>query len=124
MSKRAAAIIAVALLAGVTGIGCSRKSTSDPPVGAVALGLTLAGAEFLTVNYQITGNGITPITGSIDVTNATNPTAFVSNIPAGSGYLVTMVTISTNGVQCAGSAAFTIVAGQTAAVQVILQCER
>src|SRR5262249_18734431 len=91
----------------------------------VTLSLTSGGAEFATVLYQITGNGIVPITGTIDVTNETRPTAFVSGIPAGSGYLVTMTAASTDGlVHCTGSTNVTVVASQTAAAVVVLQCPR
>src|SRR6185295_17994581 len=88
----------------------------------VALSLS-PGVTVNTVTFQITGNGITPINGTIDVTNATLATALVPGIPAGTGYTVTMDAVSVDGgTTCHGTGMFDVAAGQTASANVTLQC--
>ena len=116
---------AVTLLAGAMSVGCTKKDSKDD-IGSVGLALTLPGGAVVnTVTYQITGNGITPIMGSIDVSapGITVATALVSGLPAGS-YSVTMNATASDGQTCVGTSPFTVVANQTAMANVILQCSR
>jgi hypothetical protein len=105
-------------------VGCSHRSSPSEDVGAVTVALTLSpGVTVNTVSYSITGNGITAITGSIDVTNSTHATALVSGIPAGNGYLLTMNATSTDGnTTCTGTTNFNVTANATASATVVLQC--
>src|SRR6185436_9998386 len=73
------------------GPSSSGKTTSDR-TGALGLELTIGGGVVLTsVDYTVSGNGITPITGSIPV-GASGATAsvLIGALPAGTGYTITM----------------------------------
>jgi hypothetical protein len=68
------ALLLAAALAGAVGINCTKtnktntQSTGAEESGTLDLALTLGtGAVINTVSYSITGNGITPLTGNIDV---------------------------------------------------------
>ena len=66
----------LALVIALMFAGCGPRPAPDSPEGSGALALTLApGVTVNSVIFQITGNGITPIVGTIDVTNATAATA-------------------------------------------------
>jgi len=121
--SRAALLAAAVITAGTAFVNCSKKQTDDD-VGSVSLALTLSpGVIVNTVTYTISGNGITPLTGSIDVSMATTATAFVSGVPAGNNYLITMHAVSTDGMTtCDGQTNFNVTAGATAMANVILQC--
>jgi len=121
--RRAALIAAAVLGAGAVAVSCGREASHHDDVGSVAVALTLSpGVTVNTVTFQITGNGITPINGTIDVTNATRATALVPGIPAGTGYQVTMDATSTDGRTCHGVGTFDVAAGMTATATVTLQC--
>ncbi|HUO38168.1 MAG TPA: hypothetical protein VMU34_10140 [Mycobacterium sp.] len=124
VGKAAFLFAAAALGASAAMVGCSHRSSSAEDVGAVTVALTLSpGVTVNTVSYTITGNGITAITGNIDVTNAAHATALVSGIPAGNTYLLTMNATSTDGkTTCTGSTNFNVIANQTASATVVLQC--
>jgi hypothetical protein len=119
-------ILAAATLAsGAIAINCSKKADSED-VGSVGLALTLPGGGIInTVNYTISGNGITPIMGMIDVSapGTTQATALVSGLLPGM-YNVAMTATSSDMQSCTGMAPFTVVAGQTAMANVTLQCSR
>jgi hypothetical protein len=81
------------------------------------------GAVIDKVHYEITGNGIIPITGFID-TSAPGSTASVEafGIPPGKDYLVTMTATSDDGLMCGGAASFNVDAGVSTEVDLILHC--
>lgn len=122
---------ALALLVGVAVPACSSTSVdhsgpsaSDESVGSLGLKLvTPGGVTVSTVHYTISGNGITPITGDIDV-SASGATAsvLVGAIPAGNGYSVTMSADGSGGNSCSGSTTFNVAAGTTVGVTVPLTC--
>src|SRR5437016_5217801 len=108
---RAAFLFAAAALgASAAIVGCSRHAGPSDDVGAVTVALTLSpGVTVNTVTYAITGNGITAITGSIDVTNSTHATALVGGVAAGNGYLLSMDATSTDGLTtCHGQTNFNV----------------
>jgi hypothetical protein len=120
-------ILAAATLAsGAIAVNCSKKADKDD-VGSVGLALVLPGGGIVnSVSYTISGNGITPIMGTIDVSapGTTTATALVSGLPEGM-YTVSMSAMGTNPDQtCAGTAPFTVVRNTTASAMVILQCTR
>ena len=128
--KRAAAarlvgIMTLALASGLGAGGCSRNAPDGGDTGSVVVALTLGQTVFNTVSYTVSGNGIIPIMGVIDVSapGTTQATALVSGLPAGP-YAVTMTAQSTDGQFCSGSAPFTVVAGQTALANVVIECNR
>jgi hypothetical protein len=116
-------VAAASLACGALGIACSRQPSGDG-VGQMTMAVTLtANVAVNTVNYQVSGNGIMPITGSIDVTSLLHPTAFVSGIPVGSGYAVALDAMSVDGKStCHGMGTFSVAVGQTAMVNVTLAC--
>jgi hypothetical protein len=119
-------LAAVTLASGAMAVNCSKNSTKDD-IGSVGLALVLPGGGIVnTVNYTISGNGITPIMGVIDVSapGTTQATALVSGLNPGM-YTVSMTATGTMPSQtCMGTAPFTVVANQTAMANVILQCTR
>lgn len=106
----------------------SAADQSDPGaqnLGSVGLALTLsATATVAVVNYSITGNGITPRTGPIDVSDpAATPSVQVGGVPAGTGYLITMTALSTDGqTTCNGSGMVDVIANQLNLITIIMQC--
>jgi len=124
LSRRAIPLLAVAMSLLVALAGCSREQ-DDPNTGSATMSITLPdGSQILEVRYTISGNGITPITGRVNVSGAGSTVSFiVSGIPAGQNYLVELNAVSTDGsVTCTGRANFNIVAGQVTRVTVLLQC--
>ncbi len=99
--------------------GCANGLVGQGPSGTVTTKLTVApGVDETQINYTITGNGIDPLTGTIQVVS--NPvTADIAPIPVGSGYTITLATA--DGI-CTGSATFDVVASQTTTVAVPIQC--
>src|SRR4029077_13906373 len=116
-------LAAVTLASGAVAVNCSKKSDKDD-IGSVGLALVLPGGGIVnTVNYTISGNGITPIMGMIDVSapGTTQATALVSGLAPGM-YTVTMKATSGGGQMCTGTSPFTVAAGQTAMANVTLLC--
>ena len=103
--------------------GPSDPGAQDP--GTVGLALTLsANVTVSAANYSITGNGITPRTGPIDVSDpAATPSVQVGGVPAGTGYLVTMTATSADGqTSCNGSGMVDVVANQVNYITVVMRC--
>ena len=102
--------------------------TELPPEGAkspgsIALRLTLAqGAALTSVDYSITGNGITPITGTVSVAQSTVLAFQVGGIPAGTGYLLELTGTASDGSSCVGSNTFDVMADQVSSVVVEIAC--
>ena len=121
----AVAGLVAAALWGSNCVSSSERTTALERAGSVDLALSLSPvATVASVAYQITGNGITPISGSIDVSDpSATISILLSGIPVGTGYLVTLSATSTDGrTTCLGSATFDIVANQTSAATVTLTC--
>ncbi len=99
--------------------GCANGLVGQGATGTVTTKLIVApGVDETTIDFSITGNGIDPRTGTIDVVS--NPvTAEVAGIPVGSGYTITLATA--DGI-CTGSATFDVVENQTTTVTVPIQC--
>ncbi|MEY4581006.1 MAG: hypothetical protein RL701_5709, partial [Pseudomonadota bacterium] len=91
--------------------------------GAVNLALSAGGTEVSSVNYKITGNGLTR-EGTIPLTaNGNTFSALIPGIPVGQGYTIALNGAGGDGAgQCVGSAQFGITAGQTSSVTVHLRC--
>jgi hypothetical protein len=132
VAKKMSLLAVAALFMGsVAAVSCSNKNDSAPlaadraDYGSVGLALKLAnGADIASIGYKITGNGITPITGTIPLTD---PTATVSvqvkGLPVGSGYIAELTAASADGkTTCGGTATFAIMSASTTSVTVHLQC--
>jgi len=117
--------------------GCDRRERAGPTVpagqddpgtqlvGAVGLALSLAANVTVSaVDYSITGNGITPRTGLINVSDAAvTPSLQVGGVPAGSGYLVALTASSVDGqTTCNGSGMVDVLANQVSLITVVMQC--
>jgi hypothetical protein len=96
------------------------------PVGNLGLQLQLApGVALNTIEYEISGPGLT-LTGSLDVPgNGTTFNATISEIPAGNGLTIKLRSVAAGdaGLACAGQATFNVTAGQTTQVDVVLSCD-
>ena len=113
-------------------IGCSSGSAGtggagSESVGTVGMSLTLPGGDVLnTVTWTITGpNGASTIVqqGSVNVQHSNTIAFTVSNIPAGSGYTVTLTGTTADGATtCSGSATFSVIARATTNVTVLMRC--
>ena len=105
--------------------GTSAPETSNESAGTINLALQLAGGQTInTATYTIVGpNGFTK-TGSIDLSAATQLSATIGGLPAGSGYSINLTANTTDGsLSCGGSASFNVVARMTAQVTVPLSCK-
>jgi len=93
-------------------------------VGAVGLALQAApGVTLTSVTYTIIGPASFAKSGSFDVSQSTKIGATIGAIPVGQGYSIALNATSAEGTgNCAGSAAFNVVAHQTTQVTVNLSC--
>jgi hypothetical protein len=107
--------------------GCASEDTSSGETGSIGLNLELATDVVINeVDYLISGNGITPVSGTID-TSAPGATASVEvfGLPPGQGYLVELSATSEDGeTSCGGSAPFDVTIGVSTDVMVMLSCKR
>lgn len=116
-------------LAAALAAGCS-TSTSEASAadsGSAVVNLQLvSGIAIDAVAYEITGNDMSPMGGTID-TSAPGATASVEvfGLVPGQDYLVEMTATSADGgTTCGGSAEFDVQAGQSTDVMVVLSCKR
>ena len=116
----------VVIALGALVAGCGSESETLDSSGALQLSLELdSGVQTDEVAYEITGNGITPLAGTID-TSAAEATASVEDfgLPPGEGYLVALSATSVDGeTSCDGEATFAVATGQATGVMVTLHCE-
>jgi hypothetical protein len=118
-------------MAAASVVGCSNgtKAASQASVehgGTVGLALQVVpGITINTLNYSITGNGFS-LSGSFDVSNSSAGTEFViGNIPAGTGYTLTLTAVSADGAtSCSGSTTFDVSAFTTTSVTPHLECRK
>jgi len=129
-TSKAVVLTAALLFSSTAFINCSSTKNTAPTVaadvGTVGLAVKLSpGVDVDKVDYKITGNGITPVTGSIVVSDpGASVSVLVNGLPAGLGYLVELTAVSTDGkTTCGGSGTFDVVANQTSSVTVALQCK-
>ena len=120
----ARAFAITATLACAVPLACSDSGhRSGQGSGSVAMQLTLPdGSQIAAIEYSITGNSISPITGSVPVGNSTTVAFQVGGIPVGTGYTLALTATTSTGQACSGSAIFDIVAGQVNAVSVAINC--
>jgi acid phosphatase len=128
MNARSLLFVAPVLL-GITSLACSDSSarqggaSSANDVGSIGVALLVApGTTLNTVNYLITAAAGGTKTGSIDVSQSSTISTLISGIPAATGYTIALNSTSVEGGTCMGSAPFDVVAHQTTAVTVHLDC--
>ena len=127
--------LAVALAAPVSGCGSNGQSGDSSgnaagpghrAFGTVGMDLTLPGGEAInSVSWTINQGTSVVLTGTYAVpAAATTISFFIPNVPAGSGYTITLTATSTDGrVTCVGtSAPFSVTAQTTTTVNVFLAC--
>ena len=121
-----ARVSAVLLAVAVSVPGCSTNVPEAGPPGSLQMSLELPGNVSIDeVEYEISGNGITPIGGLIDTTGPGTTVTFSVVVPAGQGYLLGLNAESTDGGHsCRGTAPFDMQAGHTTNVSVTLTCKR
>lgn len=125
---RAAAIVALAALAGgVPLAGCKSGSGSTKPgqaTGSVSLALALSpGVSIASVSWVIVGPAGFTRTGSIDVSSSQTLSTLIGGIPVGTGYQITATATASDGTTtCAGNATFNIMAGATSQANLHLTC--
>ncbi len=114
------------LATAIVGAGCGGDSGPVDSPGSLQLTLELSGgAQIDEVAYEITGNDMPPMGGTVD-TSAPGATASVEvfGIPPGDGYLVKMAATSVDGgTSCEGSTAFDVDVGRVTSVMVMLRCK-
>jgi hypothetical protein len=126
---RAAAVLAFAWLLACAPAETGGPATQPTPmssdaVGSLTLGLTVSpGIHIDSVAYVITRADFQRA-GSLDVRESTVIAGVVSALPVAAGYALTMTAADAGhaGITCQGTTAFDIVARQTTAVDVRLQC--
>ena len=121
---KAAALAATALLSTAV-TACGNKSVQDDDEGTLSIHLHLGpGLDIDTFDTVVSGNGMTPATGTIDVSadDATVHTT-IPGLPEGVGYRIELHGVSTDGATtCDGSSSFDIAAGAVTQTTVLLIC--
>jgi hypothetical protein len=127
MNRSSLQAVAWSLVFAVTAFGCSSGGGEvDPCAAFLRINLEVAdGTVIDTVDYEITGNGMPAMGGTIN-TSAPGATASVETfgIPPGDGYVVMMMATSVDGsLKCGGAATFEVAAGVSTDVDLILYCK-
>jgi hypothetical protein len=120
--------IVTILAAGLFAAACTSGTRNSPGAdqgGSVEVALQVGGATINTVTYMITGPSSFSQNGTIDVSHSNTISAVLGPFAAGGPYTITMTGNSTDGSEtCAGSANFTVVAGQTVQATVPVECHQ
>jgi hypothetical protein len=116
------------LAGGLLATGCMSgggASAGKQATGSVEIALQAGGASIATVNYTITGPASFTQNGTIDVSHSSTVSAVLGPFAVGGGYSIALTALSTDGSEnCAGSAPFTVTAGQTTSVNVPITCHQ
>ena len=116
------------LAGGLLASGCMSgggSSAGKQATGSVEIALQAGGASIATVSYTITGPAAFTQNGTIDVSHSSSVSAVLGPFAVGGGYNIALTAVSTDGSEsCAGSATFTVTAGQTNSVSVPITCHQ
>ena len=118
-------ICASLLAASVLITGCSSSSSDPNASGGLSLALTIDdGIEIDEVAWVITGGDMAPMSGVVD-TSAPGSTASleVFGLPEGDFVVELQATATDGETTCAGSAPFSIEAGEVTETHVLLRCK-
>jgi len=102
-------------------IGCSDNGAAVEPDGTGQIGLALqapAATAIQTASYAITGPMGYSQTGTVAATGAT----LINDVPAGTGYQVTLTATTSDAATCSGTASFDVTAKQLVSVTVPMTC--
>jgi hypothetical protein len=119
--------IAIGVAIGAAAWGCSAGPIAPPESGKVEVDLALVvsgGLTVTSVQWELrAADGSTAATGTIDVNDPAATPSVTISARAGASYVLSMSTVTREGVACAGTSLhFNVVAGQTVAVFVSLIC--
>jgi hypothetical protein len=111
------------------GIGCAILAAGcggTPPTGRVGIALQISpGVSLSSASYTITGPGSFDSTGTVTVGGSSDVPVPVSNLPIGTGYLVSVTGVATDGITtCSGSAGFDVTDAGASTVIVHLVCRQ
>jgi hypothetical protein len=122
MTMLALGICSVSSILGCTDHGAA--SETDGATGEVGLALQLPGGTSIeSVSYSIVGPRGFVRDGVIQVSASTKLTAFISGIPAGTGYQISLTATTTDGTtSCAGSTTFDVLPARIASAMVAMTC--
>ena len=98
---------------------------TDARTGSIQFALQVApGVEVDTINYQISGPGMSTMTGSMDAGDGVGDTfvAALNGVPPGAERHVLLTANASNGATCSGDATAEVVADQTTMVTIVLLC--
>jgi hypothetical protein len=120
----------VTLAVAVAGCGVATDlpvDETDPGsgTGAVDIGFIVSGRLSLShMDFNVGGNGFGPAEGSINLTNAaTNVSAYVGGIPSGTGYDLSLASITDDqGTFCSAIALFDVAAPAASRLDVSMIC--
>ena len=112
---------AILFASGIAIVDCSHREANN---GAMKFDLKVStSAQIYVVTYMISGNGIAPVSGSIDVSKTMTASTTVQGIPAGKKYQVQLDAATGDElVTCTGSTEVDVIAGKTSNANVIMQC--
>ncbi|HXU03322.1 MAG TPA: hypothetical protein VN903_20290 [Polyangia bacterium] len=103
-------------------------ASGDNDDGRITLQLTLSPELTIdSVDWSISGNGIVPITGTIDVSATNAISVAITGIPADTNPYTATMTAKVrppSTVTCQGSVPVTVADGETTQADIILQCMR
>jgi hypothetical protein len=120
------ALVIAAAMGLVAACGCASDVGSEP-ASALLVHLTIAeDVDIDEIAWKVSGGEMEDMMGTID-TSAPESTASIElfGIPEGSGYLVELEALATNGdFFCSGVGSFDVVAGEATPVDVTLNCKR
>src|SRR5579863_9941157 len=115
-------VVAAVVLGAVSGCGLPADL---PPAGSVDVDPIVSGPLVIdSIAFSVSGNGITPINGTIDVrdSNATGSSR-VGGLPSGFGYqLALTATTADQGTFCSGQATFDVAAPETTELSMSFVC--
>jgi cysteine-rich repeat protein len=124
--KKSSLFLVAALFAAPALNACSSSDNdqaSDADAGTLGLKLQVNGRQVDVVHYEIKRAGVLIAAGDLNVASAHSLSFRIGGLAAGSDYTIDLSANTVDGVQtCSGSAPFTVVAGSTTAVNVLLNC--
>jgi hypothetical protein len=116
---------------GLGGCGEHSPSSANPSAadkdssGSVNFALVEGGVTLTSVSYTILGPNSFSTSGTINVGSSTSVSAVIGDLPAGSGYAITLSATGTDGTTtCSGSASFNVTAHTVTMVSVTLDCHQ